>query len=318
MNSKTLSDTVNVSIEAAGGTVIWIVAPDGIRLRVSHWPEGVRGTILLLNGRTEYIEKHLETVAEIQSRGFAVWSLDWRGQGLSTRLLSDPLRHHVADFDDYLDDIDLLLNQHVVPLLQGRPLVLIGCSMGGHLGARILARRAQLFSRGILCAPMIDFLRGGSAVRAFIRGVLQLVCLCPGQAKRFGPGVRAQPNLTRPFEGNALTTCHRRFAVDLALLQSMPAVHVGGCTWGWLRAATTSIAVLLRSATIRQINMPVLVIQAGAERVVDNKAMRQFALRLPRGDFLALPGAAHELFREHDRHRQPFWAAIDRFLEPIR
>src|SRR5205085_2153687 len=77
--------------------------PDGVALRFARWspPEGRKGTLLVLPGRTEFIEKYFEVVAELRARGFAVAMVDWRGQGLSERALKDPHRGHVASFAEY-------------------------------------------------------------------------------------------------------------------------------------------------------------------------------------------------------------------------
>ncbi|HMG51290.1 MAG TPA: alpha/beta fold hydrolase, partial [Inquilinus sp.] len=65
-----------------------LTTPDGARLRWGVWPEPegrVRGTVLILNGRSEFIEKYRETAGELIARGFRVFGFDWRGQGLSSR-----------------------------------------------------------------------------------------------------------------------------------------------------------------------------------------------------------------------------------------
>lgn len=304
-------------IAESGGEIVWFEGLDGMRLRAAHWPAMTRGTVLLLNGRAEYIEKHLEAIAELQARGFAVWTMDWRGQGQSGRLLPDRLRHHILSFDDYLADAGQLLDTAIVSSLRDRPLVMIAHSMGGHLGARILSQRPELFARAVLCSPMIDFLRGGPLLRVFARLVFKAGCLKPSQVTRFGPGTSPRPRLDTPFEGNRLTTCAHRYEYDIALLRSLPDMHLGGCTWGWLRAASDSIATLLRTRVMRRIAMPVLIALAGADRVVDNKAMRQFAHSLPQARIVEIPGAAHELLRENDQRRSMVWAEIDRFLESV-
>ena len=40
---------------------------------------------VLLNGQTEFIEKYFEVIDELRGRGFAVATMDWRGQGGSSR-----------------------------------------------------------------------------------------------------------------------------------------------------------------------------------------------------------------------------------------
>ncbi len=312
-----LGVTASLGIEASGGTVHWLDTPDGLRLRAAAWPDGPRGTVLLLNGRTEFIEKYLEPVAELRSRGFAVWSLDWRGQGQSSRLLPDPVPGHAVRFTDHLGDLDLLLDRLVLPDARGRPLVLLAHSMGGHLGAHLLARRAPLFGRAILLAPMMDFRhKRGLSLRS-VRLLASAACLVPGVAGRPGPGTSRLPPLDRPFDDNPLTGCADRYAADAAWMREQPGLQVGGATWGWLRAASASIAALHRPSFARAITCPVLVLLAGDDRLVDNRATRRFAARLPQATLVEFPGARHELLREHDAHRRMVWDAVDRFLAPI-
>src|SRR5687768_16527609 len=81
---------------------------DRVRLRYATFPKGggaARGTICLLHGRTEFIEKYFETIGDFQSRGFAVASFDWRGLGGSQRLIGYPGLGYVRRFDDYWIDL---------------------------------------------------------------------------------------------------------------------------------------------------------------------------------------------------------------------
>ena len=91
-----------------GAVVEWVTLDGGIRLRTARWmlpDDQTQGTVLLLQGRTEFIEKYYEVVAELLQRGLSVITFDWRGQGLSTRLLDDPLKSHIADFSEFDADI---------------------------------------------------------------------------------------------------------------------------------------------------------------------------------------------------------------------
>ena len=47
--------------------------------------------------------------------GFAVATLDWRGQGLSDRPLEDPLLGHVENFATYESDLQIFLDDFVAP-----------------------------------------------------------------------------------------------------------------------------------------------------------------------------------------------------------
>ena len=308
------------SIEASGGAVHWLAVGGGVRLRVACWPAGEglggRGTAVLLSGRTEFIEKHLETVAALRARRFAVWSLDWRGQGASTRPLPDVAANHVEHFDEYVDDLDQVMERLVLPSAAG-PVLLLGHSMGGLLAAHYLARRPGVARGAVLSAPMIDFCRGRWGPRWLVRTMVRAACLLPGQVRRYAPGVKRAPDWERAFEGNLLTSCADRHASGLALLRANPALALGGITWGWLRAAFEGVVALEDRRVLARIAVPVLVVTAGDERVVDNAAARSFALRLARGRLVEIAGARHELLRERDAVQAELWAAVDGFLAEV-
>jgi lysophospholipase len=78
-----------------GGVCRWLTTADGVRLRACFWREGGRGTVLLFSGRTEYAEKYGPAARELAVRGFAMATIDWRGQGLSARLSGDATLGHV-------------------------------------------------------------------------------------------------------------------------------------------------------------------------------------------------------------------------------
>ena len=73
---------------------------DGVSLRFARWhpPPGRKGTVCLFQGRAEFIEKYFETVRDLRARGFAVATLDWRGQGMSERALRNPRKGYVRSF----------------------------------------------------------------------------------------------------------------------------------------------------------------------------------------------------------------------------
>ncbi len=77
-----------------------IKTPDGAELRFARWqpPAGRKGTVCVFGGRGECIEKYFEVVRELRERGFAVATIDWRGQGHSSRQLRDPRKGYVRRF----------------------------------------------------------------------------------------------------------------------------------------------------------------------------------------------------------------------------
>ena len=56
----------------------WLTTSDGLRIRVAYWPcDAAKGTVLMLPGRTEYVEKYGVVAKEFAARGFAMMAIDF-------------------------------------------------------------------------------------------------------------------------------------------------------------------------------------------------------------------------------------------------
>src|ERR1700742_1199339 len=154
-----------------------LTTPDGVNLRFARWapPPGRKGTVCVFQGRAEFIEKYFETVRELRARGFAVAMVDRRGQGGSERALSDPRKGHIGDFSEYERDIEVLMNEVVLPDCPP-PIFAIGHSMGGTVMMRIARQGSRWFDRIVLSAPMIRLAgRGSTAGARFATQAMRLI-----------------------------------------------------------------------------------------------------------------------------------------------
>ncbi len=293
--------------------VMVVEARDGVRLRSARWRpttrKGPKGSVLVLGGRAEFIERYSEVIAELRRRGFHVAALDWRGQGGSDRLLRNPGKGHVRRFDDYLLDLDAAFSEVMVKL--PKPWFVLAHSMGaaicleaarhGRLPAARLVALAPMLALTLVCRPR--------AVRfaAFILDSLLL-------GRAYVPAGGEKPLATRPFAGNRLTSDLERYSRNAALSGARPALAIGDPTIRWVREAYRFMDRLSHPAAPLDVRVPTLVIAAGADPVVSTPAIERFAARLKTGLALVLPGARHEILNEADDIRASFWAAFDAFV----
>ena len=76
-----------------------VTAKDGRKLRAAYAiPLPPKGTVVLLCGRGDFIERWFETIADFTRRGFAVATFDFRGQGGSERAYDDRYRDGIRQF----------------------------------------------------------------------------------------------------------------------------------------------------------------------------------------------------------------------------
>lgn len=295
-----------------------------IGIRAAFFPaEGTRprGTVLIAQGRAEYIEKYLEMVGDLRRLGFAVATFDWRGQGGSDRLIADREAGHVPSFTDYERDLKAVLKEMAARRMP-KPFIGLAHSMGGAVLLAAAPRLKARLDRLILAAPFVAF---GPAY-----GVIARTDRLPGQAASFLidlvagvgfsgrmiPGRRHPHDGTAPFAGNLVTGDATRFARMIAQEKAWPELMVSRPTFGWVRAAAVALERLARPGAAERIPQPVLIVTAGADRVVSNRAAEAFAQRIPLGATLMIPGARHELMMEKDGLRGDFLAAVDGFCPP--
>jgi len=289
---------------------------DGVRLRFARWEPTrgpKRGTICLFQGRSESIEKYFEVVADLRRRGFAVATMDWRGQGGSQRQISNPAKGYVRSFSEYDQDLAHFMKEIVLPDCQP-PFIALAHSMGGHVLLRNASSPASWFARMVLSAPMIDI---SPIELGAPHGLARIYCEALagiGLGKLFVRKGRPEPIEMRPFEDNPLTSDRTRYLRNRSILDAAPELGLGSPTIAWLRAALRSIGKLTSPGYPLRVEVPLLLFAAGMDRVVSTSAIEEFALRLKVGKHVLLPQARHEILQETDELRGRFWAAFDAYL----
>jgi len=286
--------------------------PDGVALRYARWqpPAGRKGTVCILQGRGEWIEKYFETVRDLRARGFAVAALDWRGQGLSDRALSDRHKGYVGDFAEYDSDLETFMREIVLPDCPP-PLFAIGHSTGATVLIRAAFNGRRWFDRMVLTAPLIGLAGFGATPTARL---LVRVMRMAGFGSMYVPKGEVGVMETRPFVGNFLTSDPVRYARNAAILEAEPALALGPPTVAWTDAAFRTMAMMRQRSYPSRIRQPMLIIAAGNDAVVSNAAIEDFAGLLRAGSQLVVSGAQHELLMEQDRFRAQFWAAFDAYV----
>ncbi len=286
--------------------------PDLVDLRFARWapPPGRKGTVCIFQGRAEFIEKYFETARNLRARGFAVATLDWRGQGLSQRALHDPLKGHVRSFRDYEADLETFMREVVLPDCPP-PYFAIGHSMGASILTRIAHRGHRWFDRMVLCAPLIKLAE--KSFTPYARPVVK-VLNCVGMGRAYVPGGSSAVIASQSFVGNLLTSDPVRHARTVAILEKAPELGLGSPTNAWASAAFSMMSEFETAAYPAKIRQPILMIAAGRDETVSTAAIEDFSARLRAGAHLIIPGSRHEMMMESERYREQFWAAFDAFV----
>lgn len=292
---------------------VWLaLARDGARLRFASWHptvRRVRGTVVVVQGRAEFIERYSETIADLRRRGFHVLAFDWRGQGGSQRFVSRERKGHVGRLRHYETDLALAMAE-----MQARlppPHFVLAHSMGAALCLDAARRNALPVSRLVALAPMLGL---SMVERPRAASYLASMLYWLGLGSAFVPGGGDTAIATKPFQGNRLTNDPVRYARNAALSAAARHLSIGDPTVGWVRTAFQLMNRLASPSAPLEVRVPTLVIAAGRDPVVSTPAIERFAARLKTGSALILPTARHEILMETDAIRAQFWAAFDAFV----
>lgn len=310
-----------------GADAFWFDGYDGNPLRGAVWPATTpqaRGTILLFGGRTEFIEKYFEVVTQLRERGFAVATMDWRGQGLSARGTENRLKGHIDHFNEFDRDMAKfmkLVGERNLP----QPLIGMAHSMGGnnlmrwlHLADTDAPLAAGLPTmKGVaLSAPMVDLrLSTGAMLSMRLMGFTGIAL---GLGDKYLPGGGDDKAVgLDAFEDNIVTSDPERFARQVAIVKANSELALASITLGWAGSAAESIDLLQSDSFVASIKTPVLFAGAEKDVLVSEKQVAAYARRVRGSTYVKCEGCKHEILMERDELQAPFWTAFDGFVESL-
>jgi len=292
----------------------YILSLDKIKIRYGVWKcnkKKTKGTILLLNGRTEFMEKYAETIEELNFKGFDVYSIDWPGQGLSGRVLSNSHKGFVKSYQNYINDLKLFMDKIVKPNLVP-PLIILAHSMGGHVALRFMHNFPEKIHKAVLVSPMVD-ISMTPCFRLFAK-ISTYIAVKTGFDKAYAIGQKNY-SFDKKFEGNDVTSDPIRFLDEKNAIKQNHNLALGGVTYKWLDATFKSINILKKQGYANKIHIDTLIIGAKADTIVCLNSQKNICSLMYSCRYIEIYNARHEILKETDSVRAVFWKAFDNFIK---
>ena len=275
------------------GLAYKVHAQDGTALRIGVWSDNStqKGTIFLLPGRADYIEKQGHTVSEMCAQGFSVCILEFRGLGLSDRVAKDRRAGHVEQFSDFQLDVDAAISA-VSDLKLPQPYFLHGNSMGGCVALRRLMSDHP-FKACAFTSPMWGILL--PKILLMIAPTITGTARAIGLGQRYAPGKNGEnETLAWTFEENEITADADMFAHLQHVNRQTPDHWIGGPTIGWLQQALHETKSL---ASLPSPNIPCVAFSAELDQLVTRDAIEDRMSEWSRGQYEMIPAVKHDLLR---------------------
>lgn len=270
-------------------------------------------TIIFLQGRASFIERYQDVLEKLNGMGYRVWSFDWRGQGGSPHTFpQQPHKLHIDSFDTYLADLDLFIREKIRSQTAA-PLVLMGSSSGGHLAFRYLEDYPGKVQGAILISPMLEVFTPPFP-RFLAEHIAKLACWL-GFGQSYVLGYSDFDPTKDSFGTNRVTHDIEKLNRRRAIILAHPALLTGGITYGWANAMLTSFKKQNNSSALKNITVPVLVLEGDRDRVVDHSQNDRFEEIVPTLTRIIYQDAHHHLPIERDDITVKFWEDIASFLK---
>ena len=270
-----------------------------------HAKNADRKLMILVNGRAENMLKWSEPAYDFYHQGYDVLLFDHRGQGYSTHLLTDSEKGHLDEFRFYVDDMAKIIEK-VTALFSYSTQHLLAHSMGALIATYYLANCDHCINKAVLSSPFY-----GIPLKHPIRDELIIALMnILGQGERyvFGKGPYQQVHL----EYNELSFCKTRMKWMNRVNRKNPAIHLGGSTFRWVHLCLNAIKRLPK--VIPKIEIPILILQADKEKIVDNKNLEKLTTLFPHVESMLVPQAKHEILFEKDNVRKAVLERVNQFL----
>jgi len=253
---------------------------DGLAMQGERWTAAGRpkASLVLSHGYAEHIGRYEHVLRPLAINRFAIYAADHRGHGKSAGA-----RALVRRFDQYVDDLDLVVNR-ARQEQGGIPCYLLGHSMGGLIALRYALVHPEKIDALVLSAPAIKPMQTASKLH---EASLRLIA-------KVAPGMPVVPTLDGVLS--------RDQAVEERTKQDQLSYNGKTKAKQAVEIFDAGREVLKRAS---QLSMPLLILQGSDDGMVDPQGSEQlYKLTNSRSgvdtSMVVWPGMKHELLNEPD------------------
>jgi len=240
-------------------------------------PDGaVKAVLLVVHGLAEHSGRYLNIVNHFVPKGFAVYGIDHFGHGKS-----DGQRVFVERFEDYTEPLKTYYDM-VVGWQPGKPIFLLGHSMGGLIASYYLLDHQKEFTGAVISAPAIKVSKTISPMTITMGKLLSGIMPKSGLMALDATAVSKDPEVVKAYVTD-------------------PLVYTGKVT---ARLAAEMLRAMQRvTAEVGTISLPFIAVQGTEDRLVEPDGTQMLYNESSSKDktLKMYTGLFHEVFNEPER-----------------
>lgn len=297
-----------------------ITTKDGLQIhyrKITHVTP--KPAMLILHGKAENILKYRETAFDFYHAGYNVYLYDQRGHGHSQRMTKDPHIVHVADFNDYVSDLQEFMEKVIAPDSPAYIDVFAHSMGGGAVAGYVESDLSPKFSKAVLSTPLLQVNTG--VFPEFLARAISWFGVHVGLKTSYAI-TQGPPDVDHPdFEHTATVSRARfdRFHKDvIALHHQGIKVATAGASYSWVEESLKFTNHVTQPEAASRFKIPVLVSQVANDDWVLPGGQEKFCGSAPKCTLVRVTDAKHEIWFESDRFRAPYLARVLAFFRESR
>ena len=284
-------------------------APDGTELNYYYAiPEDAEGIVVMVHGMCEFYGKYHEYSYYLYEAGFGFFFMEQRSHGYSGGKLTGKNYDiiDIDDFDTYVEDLHGFIDNVVIKadFDKNLPLLLLAHSMGGAVGALFLEKYPGYFKGAVFSSPMFR-IKGLNMSTAAVYA-LKAYATATHQMQSPGPGQQhfiKNPDISTGSEQSVVRSEYIQW-------QRLADEHyqTGGGSYSFGIASILATKKLIAGAD--KIKIPVTVLTAGDDHLINPEGYYKFSKKVPQAVFHEYIDSRHEIFNSDDRSRRLYFRKV--------
>lgn len=287
----------------------------GYPLAYHYYPSSnPKATLVILHGFLEYKEQYSEVIYYLIQAGIEVFIYDQKDHGFSRK--DDSIdKVDIDSFDVYIDDLQAMMKEVIIPNKRTANVFLYGHSMGGAVAMGSMQSKIKKWVKGIiLSAPMLS-INSGPIPPA-------LANLIASAGHYIGAGDEAIP-LTDTKSFKWLAESDRDFHIarssgrykyynDLDKRLHKQSLLTGSINWVYYSFKT--LQTMVYPKYLSKVTIPVLMFRAEKDTVVKQNGIFTAQAYLPNVTSVLVKNGQHELIFEPDHNLHAYVVQIIQFI----
>jgi len=286
----------------------YVDGDEGVKLYYEEYKvEEAKGNIVISHGYTESLERYHEMIYYFMKNGYNVFGVEHRGHGRSGTLgIADKTQTNVKDFNQYVTDFKVFMDEIVMPNNEDKKVLLFAHSMGGAIGTKFLEDYPDYFNGAILNAPMLEVDTGD--IPEFLANIIVSFEVAIGNG---GEYVLGKGPYTPEYNVDEIgTSSINRYKYSDDIIVNNEVFQRGGASYNWTSEAFKVTKEIVKEKNASKVKIPVLLFQAGQDTYVKSGGQNEFVEGAKNCEIKKIENSRHEIFLERDEIQKPYLVQV--------